>query len=110
MKLRDIKLGLCILFINIFVIKMVVAVVPAFLDLNKKTANAVIVQQELETKSDKDDPDKDSLKEKKFFDEYLTCLHEYKLLVVEANHLHNLENTLYKQVYHPSVPTPPPNV
>lgn len=98
------------MFVSIFLIKMAIAIAPAFLDLNKKTVTAVILQQELETKSDKDEPSKDSLKEKKFFDEYLSFLHEYKLLVVEFNQLHNLENSLYKQVYHPVVPTPPPNV
>lgn len=97
------------MFISIFMIKMAVAIAPAFLDLSKKTANSVILQLELETKNDKEDPAKDSLKEKKFFDEYLTCLHEYKLLVVELNRLHNLENVIYKQAYHPTVPTPPPN-
>jgi len=98
------------LFINVFVIKMAIAIAPAFLDLNKKTANTVVLQLELETKNDKEDPSKDSLKEKKFFDEYFTCLQEYKVLVVEFNRLHNLENSLYKQVYHPTIPTPPPNV
>lgn len=98
------------MFVSIFLIKMAIAIVPAFLDLNKKTATAVILQQELETKSDKEDPSKDSLKEKKVFDEYLAFLHEYKLPLAEFNRLHNLETSLYKQVYHPAVPTPPPNV
>jgi hypothetical protein len=89
---------------------MAIAVVPVFLDINKKTVSAVILQLELETKGDKDDPGKDALKEKKVFDEDYTYLYEYKLLVVETNLLHNLENSLYKQVYHPAVPTPPPNV
>ena len=109
-KLRDIKIGLCTLFISIFLIKMAISIAPVFLELNKKTVNAVILQQELETKSDKEDPGKDALKEKKFFDEDFTSLIEHKPLVVEINVLHNLENSLYIQVYHPVVPTPPPNV
>ncbi len=91
-------------------LKMAVAIVPAFLNLNKKTVSSAILQLELETKNDKEGPGKDSLKEKKFFDEYLTCLHEHKLPVAEFNRLHHLENVPYKQAYHPTILTPPPNV
>lgn len=98
------------MFISIFMIKVTIAIVPTFLDLNKKAVKSAILQLELETKNDKEDPGKDALKEKKFFDEDFTHLLEYKALVIESNLLHNLENSLYTQVYHPSVPTPPPNV
>lgn len=110
MKLREIKFALCLVFISVFLMKMFIAVLPAFLDLNKKNVNAVILQLELETKNDKEDPSKDSLKEKKVFDEDFNGLFEFKPLVIETNLLHNLEKSLYTQVYHPVVPTPPPNV
>lgn len=110
LKLRTIKLQLCLLFISVFLIKMAIAVVPVFLDLNKKVVSAVILQLELETKSDKEDPGKDALKEKKFFDEEFTCLLEFRPLIVEINLLHNLEKPLYIEACYSVVPTPPPNV
>lgn len=109
-KLRDIKLSLCVLFINIFIIKMVISVAPVFLEINKKTVNSAILQLELETKNDKDDLSKDTLKEKKFFDDSFVCFKEHKLPVVEFNHLRSLETCLYTQADNPVVPTPPPNV
>ncbi|WCT13052.1 hypothetical protein [Mucilaginibacter jinjuensis] len=110
MKLRDFKLGLCIMFMGIFMTKMFISVAPVFMSLNNKTVNAVITQLELESKNDKEDPDKGTLKEKKFFDEdFVFTIHDYKPLVVEINILHRLEKSLYTQVYHPVVPTPPPN-
>ena len=110
MKLRDFKLGLCILFMGIFM-KMFISVAPVFMSLNNKTVNAVITQLELESKNEKEDPDKGMLKEKKFFDEeFNSMMADHKPLVVEINILHNLEKSLYTEAYHPSVPTPPPNV
>lgn len=98
------------MFISIFIIKMAISVAPVFIDLNKKTVSSVILQLELETKNDKEDLSKDTLKEKKFFDEYFICFQEYKLPVVAFNHLRNLETCLYTQADNPVVPTPPPNV
>lgn len=69
----------------------------------------MIMQLEHETKTDKEDQDKEMFKEKKLFDDQLLSFFEYKSLAMEMNVLHTLENSLYIQTYHPVVPTPPPN-
>lgn len=106
--LKKTKTGLGIFLISVFILKMLVAAVPVLLDINKTKINAAVLQLELDTKTDKEDPGKDLLKEKKFFDEYLTFLFEFKAFVAESDLLRNSENTLYTQLYHPTVPTPPP--
>ena len=95
---------------SIFVIKMIISIAPVFLCLDNRTVSAVIMQLEHESKNEKEDPDKETFKEKKFFDESFNHLVVYRPFIVETNILHNLEDSLYQQVYHPVVPTPPPNV
>ncbi|MBD1392386.1 hypothetical protein [Mucilaginibacter glaciei] len=80
-----------------------------FLSTDNKTVKAVIMQLEHESKTEKEDPDKGSFKEKKSFDENINHLIAYTSFVAEESVLHNLENSLFTQVYHPIVPTPPPN-
>ncbi|TFF38778.1 hypothetical protein [Mucilaginibacter psychrotolerans] len=109
MKAREFKLSVVILFMSIFVAKMAISIAPAFLCLDNKAVNAVIMQLEHESKTEKEDPEKDTFKEKKVFDENFMHFVAYRTFVVETNVLHNQENTLYAQVYHPIVPTPPPN-
>jgi len=111
MKTGKTRLLISTLFMFIFVIKMGISVAPLFLKLfNSKTVNAVIMQLEQEGKDEKDNPEKDFLKDKKFFDEDLV-IHCYTLtpIIIETNILHNQEHSLFVQVYHPVVPTPPPN-
>lgn len=103
------KNAIAALFIGIFAIKMIISVAPVFMCLNNKTVRAVIMQLEHESKNEKEDPDKEAFKEKKFFDEDVNHLTVYKPIIVENNILHNQERSLYRQVYHPVVPTPPPN-
>jgi hypothetical protein len=109
-KKRVYKNSVVVLFMSIFVIKMAISLAPVFLCLDNKTVSAVIMQLEHESKNEKEDPDKETLKEKKFFDENFNHLVVYRPFIVETNILHNLEDSLYQQVYHPVVPTPPPNV
>lgn len=99
------------LFMMIFISKMVISVAPAFLSLNNKTVNAVIMQLELENKNEKDDPDKDSGKEKKFFDEdFQFVYHVVQIPVtIKTNKLLSPKHPLYQPDHHPSVPTPPPD-
>lgn len=99
------------LFMMIFISKMVISVAPAFLSLNNKTVNAVIMQLELENKNEKDDPDKDSGKEKKFFDEDFQFVYhaEHILITIETKRLLIPKHPLYQPNHHPSVPTPPPD-
>jgi hypothetical protein len=95
----------------IFMAKMIISVAPAFLVLNNKTVNAVIMQLEQENKNEKDDPDKEGAKEKKFFDE--DCQYVYHAvhvhLEVEKPALLHACQQLYHETHHLSVPTPPPN-
>ncbi|MDB5111251.1 MAG: hypothetical protein JWR67_2365 [Mucilaginibacter sp.] len=104
----------------VFSIKMVISVAPLFLSLNNKTVTAVIKQLELDGKSEKDNTEKDStekdnaekslVKDKKFFDENMVYSNAYTTILTQTNVLHNQEHSLYVQLHHPIVPTPPPNV
>jgi hypothetical protein len=94
---------------SIFIVKMVISIAPVFLCLDNKTVSAVIMQLEHESKTKRKTLIKEAFKEKKFFDETYLHFTVYRPFIVETNILHNLENCLYQQVYHPVVPTPPPN-
>lgn len=109
MKAKAFKLSVAILFITIFFSKMVISIAPVIFQLDNKVVNAVIMQLENETKSEKENPDKEDFKEKKSFDEYYTHLVRYNIHVIEVNILHNQESLIYHEVYYPVVPTPPPN-
>jgi len=110
MKIRNFKTLIVVMFMGVFMIKMAISLAPAFLYLDNKTVRAVILQLEQESKTEKENPDKDAFKEKKVFDEYYLHSVAYITFVAENNILHNQEDHLYKQAYHPVVPTPPPNV
>jgi hypothetical protein len=110
MKIRKIKILVAMLFLSIFSIKMVISLAPAFLYLDNKTVTAVILQLELESKADKDSLEKDAVKEKKVFDETYMHFLAYHSFLNGVKVLYNSEHCLYKQVHHPQVPTPPPNV
>ena len=99
------------LFMFVFFTKMAISVMPLFSFLDSKIAIAVIMQLEHENKTDKADPDKDAVKEKKSFDEHTFAYFEYSPVQLnETNELHNQEKSLLVRPYHPIVPTPPPNV
>lgn len=89
---------------------MIISVIPIFSMLDAKVVASVIMQLEQETKGEKDNTDKDSLKEKKGSDEHIYSFFDYKPLLVETNRLHNEEKALAVRLYHKVVPTPPPNV
>jgi len=95
----------------VFSAKMFIAVAPIFTMFDSKLAHAVIMQLEHENKSEKADPEKDAAKEKKSFDDepFLTFFEFRPVILLETNVLHNLEKSLLVQLYHPTVPTPPPN-
>ncbi|WP_345953331.1 hypothetical protein [Mucilaginibacter sp. PAMB04168] len=96
---------------TIFITKLIISIAPAFLSLNNKTVSAVIMQLEQESKNEKDDPDKEGSKEKKFFDE--DCMYAFQIvhepLIINTLTTLNPELCLYQQIYHSSVPTPPPD-
>ena len=109
MRSKDFKILVSLIFLFIFTIKMGISLAPLFSSIDSKTAAAVIMQLEQETKGDKDDLSKDTLKEKKAFDDQLLISFEHQHYIIELNVLYNLEKSLYIQTYHPVVPTPPPN-
>jgi len=108
MKVRNFKVFIGALFMFIFIAKMTVAFAPLLFSLDKD-GSSIALQLEHDSKTEKDDPEKDAFKEKKVFDE--TYLHStgYLTFIAETEVLYNLEHSLFKQVYHPVVPTPPPN-
>jgi hypothetical protein len=110
MKIRKFKILVTMLFLGVFLIKMAISLAPAFFYLDNKTVTAVILQLELESKADKDNPEKDMVKDKKVFDETYMHILAYQSFLDGVKVLYNSEQCLYKQVYHPQVPTPPPNV
>jgi hypothetical protein len=110
MKIRNFKILIVAMFMGVFILKMAISLAPVFLYLDNKTVSAVILQLEQESKTEKDTPDKDTFKEKKGFDAYDLHSIAFITFIVETNVLHNQEHCLYKQAYHPVVPTPPPNV
>ncbi|WP_432329249.1 hypothetical protein ACRQ5D_13870 [Mucilaginibacter sp. P25] len=65
MKIRNNKIWVVALFMTVFVIKMGISLAPVFLYLDNKTVSAVILQLEQESKTEKDSPEKDLVKEKK---------------------------------------------
>jgi len=99
------------LFMMIFMAKMIISVAPAFLSLNNKTVNAVIMQLELENKNEKDDPDKEAGKDKKFFDEDFQFVYHavHVPVTININPLLNLKHPHYQSGHHLTVPTPPPD-
>ncbi|MGF7081807.1 hypothetical protein ABIB50_004179 [Mucilaginibacter sp. UYCu711] len=99
-----------IMFILVFVVKMGISLAPLFTFLDSGTVRAAIMQLEQESKGEKENPDKDAFKEKKSFDEHLLAFFHYDPFLLETNYLHNLEHALLVQLFHPVVPTPPPNV
>jgi len=94
----------------VFSAKMTISVIPIFSLFDAKIAASVIMQLEQETKGEKDSTEKESLKEKKSFDEHTYCFFDYTPILVETNCLHNKEKALAIRLYHKVVPTPPPNV
>ncbi|MES2427279.1 MAG: hypothetical protein V4560_09920 [Bacteroidota bacterium] len=99
-----------IILMCVFVVKMTISLVPLFSFLDSNTARAVIMQLEQESKGEKENHDKDGFKEKKSFDEHLLTLFHFDPFLIETNYLHNQEHSLLVQLYHPTIPTPPPNV
>lgn len=89
---------------------MVISVAPVIFRLDNKVVRAVIMQLENESKSEKENPEKEDFKEKKSFDEFYTHLVRFNIHVAEVNILHNQESLIYSKLYYPVVPTPPPNV
>lgn len=93
----------------VFAVKMSISLAPLITFLDSGTAKAVIMQLELENKGEKDHVDKDAFKEKTTFDDHFLTVFHFDPFLIETNYLHNQEHALLVQLFHPVVPTPPPN-
>jgi hypothetical protein len=111
MLIRKYRLLIVIAFLGIFSAKMMISMAPVFvLNIDKDMMKSVIMQLELEHESD-GDCSKTVLK-------YLDCklnIHFNPLYSPILYHI-NIKNCFidhikrYVDPYHPSVPTPPPNL
>lgn len=111
MFLRKYRVLIVITFLSIFSAKMVISGAPVFFShIDKKIMVSVIMQIEAEHSADGD-----SGKAKvKLFDYKIDFQHEY--VWTSVLHLYGIKNSFidnfkrYFDPFHPSVPTPPPNL
>ncbi|MGZ3754948.1 MAG: hypothetical protein ACXVAY_18770 [Mucilaginibacter sp.] len=109
---RNYKVWVCMLFIAVFAIKTSVCVIPALLSISNKEIKNALTQLELDNKTEKDSSEKDNTSKdflKKVCDDFNEHIPVFTALLIESNILHNRERSLYVELYHPVVPTPPPN-
>lgn len=112
MFLRKYRLSIVIAFMSIFTLKMVISAAPVFYtEFDKDTIKSVILQLEQEHHSD-NDSGKDLLK---FIDYKPIDLH-YNYTYTPLLQGFGIKNCYidhikrYINPFHPSVPTPPPNL
>lgn len=112
MLLRKYRLAIIIAFIGIFTAKMIISVAPVFIsDLDRETINAVILQLEQEHDSE-GDSGKSILK----YIDYKPIDFHYLYTYIPLLQIFGVKNSFidhfkrYVDPYHPSVPTPPPNL
>ncbi|RYE17973.1 MAG: hypothetical protein EOP42_31410 [Sphingobacteriaceae bacterium] len=96
-----------VLFITVLLVKLFIAVSPVFFELK----NQAVVQFEKDTKSDKEDSDKDGSKDKKSFDEdFVYCLQHLSVASITCI---NAKLCFKQPLYYPdhciTVHTPPPD-
>lgn len=111
MFLRKYRILIVIAFMSIFASKMVISGVPViFSYLDKNLMNAVIMQLEVENNGD--DTTKGNVK----FSDHKYMFERYDLtyvpLVIDCGVSNSFieHSRRYVDPYHPSVPTPPPNL
>lgn len=97
----------------VFVIKMMISATPIFVDvLDQGTILQVVLQLEIENTAKGNNPSEDLHEAgSKFFSSTLGSDFEPFIPLVDnsARERHYLKNEKLFQVFHPSVPTPPPN-
>ncbi|ETZ19988.1 MULTISPECIES: hypothetical protein [Pedobacter] len=111
MFLRKYRILIVITFLSIFSAKMVISGAPVFFShIDKNIMISVIMQIEAEHSSD-GDPGKAKVK---LFDYKIDFQHDY--VWSSVLHLYGIKNSFidnfkrYFDPFHPSVPTPPPNL
>jgi hypothetical protein len=102
------KFFFSILFLSIFMVKMVISVAPLIIShFDKKAVNAVIMQLEIENNA-KSDVKETSVKEYFTLGSFgFTLLHPIQLVLTS---MISIDHDKHVQAFYPPVPTPPPNV
>lgn len=96
-----------LLFITVLLVKVLLCVSPAFFEIKNQT----VIQLDKDNKSDKDDSDKDTSKDKKSFSEDFVCYIQNTETITPAwigEKLH-FKQPLYLPDYYTIVQTPPPD-
>jgi len=106
MSKATIKKRIAIIFLMVFSAKMVLSVAPLFINIDKTTVNAVILQLELENETHENAKDNNV---KKAIDIY--GVYDLSLLPIEMDvkMKYHIKPRNYIESFFPSVPTPPPN-
>ncbi len=107
---RKLQLYVVISFLSIFCAKMLISAAPVFLKhTDKELINSIIMQVELEHGSDSD-----SGKILKYVDNKIISHNHHACVPVIFDFMLNNKflnhSKRYVNPYHPSVPTPPPNL
>ncbi|RZK83111.1 MAG: hypothetical protein EOO92_00275 [Pedobacter sp.] len=112
MFLREYRIFIVVAFLGIFFTKMMISGAPVFFsDIDKQMMSSVIMQIELEHSAD-NESGKTSLK---YTDYKLVEFHHVDTFIAILSHF-GINNSFiehfkrYVDPYHPSVPTPPPNI
>ncbi|WP_353137720.1 hypothetical protein [Pseudopedobacter sp.] len=107
MSKATIKKRIAIIFLMVFSAKMVLSVAPLFINIDKTTVNAVILQLELENETHENSKDTNV---KKAIDIY--GVYDLSLLPIEMDvkTKYHIKPRNYIESFFPSVPTPPPNI
>ena len=111
MFLRKYRLLIVFAFMSIFIVKMGISGAPVFFpQLDKSLMNAVIMQ--LEEENSGDEASKGNVK----FSDHKLMIHHFDFAYVPLVISNGISNSFidhsrrYVDPYHPSVPTPPPNL
>lgn len=104
------KSTFCILFLTIFLMKVMISLAPFLSSLKcDGTVSAVITQLEIEDSTEKSG---DKIKESSTLKEYCTAAFSWSLDLpanTAGGRALNAECRLHVQSFYPPVPTPPPN-
>jgi hypothetical protein len=98
-----------ILFLSVFVMKMVISVAPLIIaHFDKQAVNAVIMQLEIENNAKTNDLKETNVKEYFAVSSFgFTILHPTQIILAC---MLNVDHDKHVQAFYPPVATPPPNV
>lgn len=102
-----VKKKIAILFLLVFTSKMILSVAPLFIQLDRTTINAVILQLELENETHETVKDSLAKKASDIYNVYELALIPIELSIKSKYHI---KPRNYTNAFFPSVPTPPPNL